>query len=336
MNQRKMIFVFPGQGSQKKGMLAALAEQNKVVADTFEQASDILGYDMKKLCFEDPESQLGLTEYTQPALLATSIAIWRALQDGARDAVSSPLVAGHSLGEYSALVAIQVLDFAQALRLVRLRGKAMQEAVPLGTGGMAALVGDAGIEVVEQLCVQASKPDSVVEIANENSPGQLVVSGHLSALERFTTLVKESKAGRVIPLPVSAPFHSSLMQPAAVRMKEALRDVPFAQGQGRIVANVDARLYESSAYGKELLVDQIVSRVRWTSTNQFFLADSPASVSEILIVEVGSGAVLQGLMRKSLSQGLAPESLRERISLHGTDDPANMRAAIEALRLGLG
>jgi [acyl-carrier-protein] S-malonyltransferase len=334
----KTVFVFPGQGSQKKGMLAELHASRKVVRETFEHASDTLGYSMAKLCLEDPEGQLSLTEYTQPALLAASTALWRLLKSelGASAAefhTGAPTVAGHSLGEYSALVALGVLDFAEALRLVQIRGRAMQAAVPVGLGAMSAFVGD-HTHHADALCQESSDTQHRVEVANENSPAQVVVSGHAQAVERFGAFVKERKLGRALPLPVSAPFHSSLMAPAAAIMAEALSKASFHKTNGTIVANVDAAAYSASVYGPDLLVKQVTQRVKWTSTTRQFLKhlDSPAAAdSKARFIEVGPGTVLQGLLRKTIPQEHQHWVEKDNLSILGSDSLESFDKLLETL-----
>lgn len=334
----KTVFVFPGQGSQKKGMLAELHAGRNVVRDTFEQASDALGYSMVRLCLEDPEGQLNLTEYTQPALLAASTAIWRLIKSelGASAAAvhtRAPTTAGHSLGEYSALVALGVLDFAEALKLVQIRGRAMQAAVPVGLGAMSAFVGD-HTHHADTLCQESSDAQHRVEVANENSPAQVVVSGHAQAVERFGVFVKERKLGRALPLPVSAPFHSSLMAPAAAIMAEALSKATFHKSEGNILANVDAQAYRASEYSPSLLVKQVTQRVKWTATNKHFLKhlESPAAQeSKTRFVEVGPGTVLQGLLRKTIPQEHQGLVERGNLGIFGTDTPESFDKLLEAL-----
>lgn len=299
-----IVFMFPGQGSQKAGMLKDVHANFPVVRQTFAEASDVLGFSMEQLCFEDPESQLNLTAFTQPALLTCSTALFRLLAD-AEVVPSGVVVAGHSLGEYSALVATGVLSFADALRLVRLRGEAMQNAVPVGVGAMAALLGNvlgpnADSSAIDSLCQECSTEDETVSVANENSLSQLVVSGHKGAVDRLVDIFKERKLGRAMPLPVSAPFHSHLMKPAAQEMASALESVSFQQGLGLICANVDARVYRSAEYHRELLVKQIEGRVRWTRS--LINLQAHFDGESALFIEVGPGSVLQGLTRKTLEK----------------------------------
>lgn len=314
--------MFPGQGSQKKGMLRELHTAYPEIRQTFAEASDTLGYSMADLCFDDPEDRLGLTEFTQPALLCGAVAIWRLLQQRAAGALAAPLTAGHSLGEYSALVACGVLDFSNALRLVRIRGQAMQQAVPLGVGTMAAFLGDTGDgDGVSAWCREASTPDERVEVANENSPSQVVVSGHKAAVERFCQIVRDRRLGRAVTLPVSAPFHCSLMEPARRRMADELSKVTWGRGLGTIFANVDANPYAAKSYSADLLERQIVSRVRWTQTLKNALGALGGSPR--CFVEVGPGSVLQGLAKKTLP---GPE-----VTVLGSDTPDSVGQVLKSL-----
>lgn len=294
MNLSNIVLMFPGQGSQSVGMGRDLAENFVEYRDTLVEASDALGFDMAQLCFEDKQSQLGLTEYTQPALLATSIATHRTiLKRAGLSKVAA--VAGHSLGEYSALVCAGALNFSEALKAVRFRGQAMQRAVPVGVGAMAAYVGSQGERVVS-LCRELSTPQSSVEPVNFNSRSQIVLSGHKGAVDAAVAQIAAEKLGRGIPLPVSAPFHSGLMQPAAAEMEQYLESVAMLPLNTPIYANVDAKKYSDSAYTKMHLVRQIASAVLWTQTlESIHSGESPA-----LWLEIGSGSVLQGLVKKTL------------------------------------
>jgi [acyl-carrier-protein] S-malonyltransferase len=289
------IFVFPGQGSQSVGMGSDLYREFKEFASVLEQASDILGISFQKLCFEDSQGLLNQTQYTQPALLTISTGIGAILKE--RAGLSPTCVAGHSLGEYSALVALGVLSFSDALKSVRYRGQVMQQAVPVGVGGMVAYLGSQ-IPQVRKFCQEVSTQDSLVQIVNFNSPQQCVLSGHMAALEKACAFISEHKLGKALKLPVSAPFHSSLMEPAARQMKEFLNEVPFASVFGQIIPNVEAKLYKASEYKKEMLVAQVVSPVLWTDSLQVLNTQYP----DARWIEVGPGAVLQGLIKKTLPQ----------------------------------
>lgn len=293
---KKIIGLFPGQGAQSVGMGRELAKCFALYRQTLEEGSEALGWDLQKLCFEDSEKQLSLTQFTQPALLATSVAAARVLKQEA--GVSFSVYAGHSLGEYSALCAAGALSLSDALRAVHFRGQAMQRAVPVGTGAMAAFLGAATADV-ENLCCEMSNPDGVVEVVNFNCPGQVVLSGHKEAVDKITGIIKEKKLGKCIPLSVSAPFHSSLMVPAALEMKQYLKDVNFHDWAGEIVANVDGAVHTSQTYTKDLLVRQLASPVLWTQSlhkMKSLVDDDPENV---IFVEVGHGKVLQGLLKKT-------------------------------------
>lgn len=282
-------FVFPGQGSQSVGMMRSLAEHEPLVEQTFAEASEVLGYDLWKLCQEGPEEQLGSTERTQPAMLTAGVATWRVWRKHGGGVPSA--MAGHSLGEYSALVCAGVLDFRTAVALVRFRGEAMQAAAPAGQGAMAAILGleDAEVEVA---CEQAAHGE-IVQAANFNSPGQVVIAGAASAVDRAIELLKSKGAKRAIKLPVSVPSHSSLMQPAAERLAAHLQTIEFRPSQVDDIYTVDVRKHGDAASIRRALVEQLVKPVRWTQTIEA-IAASGARV----IVECGPGRVLTGLNRR--------------------------------------
>lgn len=291
--QKKFVLLFPGQGSQSVGMGKDLHTEFQEIRSTFEEASDVLGFNMSRLCFDDPESKLNLTEFTQPAILTLSIAILRTLEKNS--GLSFSLVAGHSLGEYSALVSIGALKFADALKAVHFRGQAMQRAVPVGVGAMAAYLGSK-CEEIPSICKEISAPNYVVEVVNFNSNGQLVLSGNKLAVEQACAIIAEKKLGKAKTLPVSAPFHSSLMKPAATEMNEFLKNIPLHPFEKNIVANVDAKIYSGKNYTKEILVKQIASAVLWTQT----LSTIHNENSEYTWIEVGPGKVLKGLANKTI------------------------------------
>ena len=281
-----LAFVFPGQGSQFVGMLG---EDQPMVAGIFDEASSALGYDLWELVQEGPAEKLNQTEFTQPALLTASVALWRMTQD--RGFELPGVVAGHSLGEYSALVAAGVISFPDAVSLVQKRGRLMQTAVPNGEGSMAAVIGLDG-DVVSEMCERLSA-GGVVEAANFNSPGQVVIAGENEALEAAIDACKEAGAKRVIPLDVSAPFHCSLMQPAAEKMQLALADVTFNSPRLKVIQNVDAVYCDDTELIRDNLVKQMYSAVRWTDTISKMNADGVEKV-----VECGPGKVLSGLTRR--------------------------------------
>ncbi len=280
--------IFPGQGSQKTGMGKGLADAFPICRDTFAEADEALGEPLSRLCFEGPDEQLALTENTQPAILATSVAAWRLLESRG---VRPSFVAGHSLGEYSANVAAGTLRFADAIRIVRRRGRYMQEAVPVGTGAMSAILGlDAA--TVERACAEAAQGE-VVSPANLNGAGQVVIAGSRDAVARAGERAKALGAKRVVALPVSAPFHCALMKPAADRLEPELRALAVEDPLVPIVANVDAAPKRRAADAIAALVAQMASPVLWEESVRRL-----ASEGVTTYVEVGPGTVLSGLVRK--------------------------------------
>ena len=284
----KLTFLFPGQGSQAVGMGKDLAEKHPIARMTFEEADEALGYKLSQLCFEGPEDQLRLTEITQPAILTASVAAWRVLNE---KGLKPSFVAGHSLGEYSAHVAAGTLSFAEAVRTVRNRGKYMQEAVPVGVGTMAAILG-MEFEKVTAVCSDAAN-GQVCEPANINSPEQIVISGHTAAVERATSLADERGAKRAKVLPVSAPFHCSLMKPAQDRLATDLFAINFNKPVAGVVCNVDAILLEDADRSRDALIRQVTGSVKWEQSMRVLIARGVQ-----IFVEVGPGKVLCGLMRQ--------------------------------------
>jgi len=290
-----VVAVFPGQGSQEPGMGRALAEAFPAAREVFEQVDEALGETLSRLIFEGPAEELTLTRNAQPALMATSLAAVRAVESllGRPLAKLVDVVAGHSLGEWSALAAVGAMDVGTAARLLRLRGEAMQEAVPVGEGAMAAILGlDA--EVVEEIAAEAAG-DEVCELANDNADGQAVVSGHRSAVERAVALAKERGARRAVMLDVSAPFHCSLMAPAAERLAAALAEVPLRDPAVPVIANVTAAPVRDGGTVRALLVRQVTARVRWRETMDFLRGAGTHTLAEF-----GAGRVLVGLARRAL------------------------------------
>ena len=286
----KLVFLFPGQGSQSVGMGRDLAEGFPVARRTFEEADDALGFALSKLCFEGPEELLKLTEFTQPSIFTVSVAAQRVL---AERGIMPDYVAGHSLGEYSADVASGVLSFADAVKTVRSRGRFMQEAVPAGEGAMAAVLGLSSEDAAKACADAARESGGLVSAANFNSPEQTVISGAVSAVERAGALAKERGAKRVVPLPVSAPFHCALMQPAQDRLAEVLRGLDFANAKFPVAVNVDATLLTDAADLRDALIRQVTGSVRWVESMRLLINHGPAR-----FVEVGPGKVLCGLMRQ--------------------------------------
>ena len=305
----RTAFVFPGQGAQSVGMLSDVAEADDTVGALFSEASDVLGYDLWQLVQQGPEDKLNQTEFTQPALLTASVALWRVAL--ARGAASPDIVAGHSLGEYSALVAAGVIGFRDAVSLVQKRGQFMQSAVPLGEGGMAAVLG-LDDEQVTAICAEASKEQGVVQAANFNAPGQVVIAGTNAALEAAIAACKEAGAKRAMPLAVSAPFHSELMKPAADKMADELAKVEFSEPAIDVIQNVDADYENDPAAIRENLIKQMYSAVLWTSTVQRMAKDGVTRV-----VECGPGKVLSGLSRR-IDKSLEALSISDLSSLEST------------------
>jgi [acyl-carrier-protein] S-malonyltransferase len=313
-------FVFPGQGSQAVGMGRALAEAFPVARETFEEVDDALGQKLGRLMAEGPESDLTLTENAQPALMAVSLAALRVLvsEGNLQLADKVAFVAGHSLGEYSALAAAGALALADAARLLKRRGRAMQQAVPVGEGAMAALLGldlPAAVEVAAAAAADIGG-GAVCVAANDNAPGQVVVSGHKLAVERAIALAAERGARRSVLLPVSAPFHCALMQPAAEVMRDALAEVALAPPRVPLVANVTARAVESPENIRRLLVDQVTGLVRWRES---VLHMKEEGVHRL--IELGAGKVLTGLARR-IDRDLAAVA---------AGDPAEIEAVLKLL-----
>jgi [acyl-carrier-protein] S-malonyltransferase len=284
-----LAFIFPGQGSQKLGMLAELAEKYSIVQETFAEASAVLGYDLWQLSQQGPQEALNMTERTQPLLLAASVAIWRVWQ---QEKTEQPAVmAGHSLGEWSALVCAGVVSFTDAIRLVQLRGKYMQEAVPSGVGSMAAIIG-LDDESIVSACQTAAEAE-IVSAVNFNSPGQVVIAGHVNAVGRAIAICKEKGAKKAMPLAVSAPFHSALLKPAADRLADEIANVEFQPPAIPVVHNVNAQIESDPAMIKQRMIEQIYHPVLWVDCVNALLAQGVTKA-----VECGPGKVLSGLVKR--------------------------------------
>jgi [acyl-carrier-protein] S-malonyltransferase len=297
-----LAFVFPGQGSQTVGMGLALAEAYPVARQTFEEVDDALGDHLSRIIFEGPDDRLRLTENAQPALMAVSLAVVRVMESegNLRLADKAAFVAGHSLGEYSALAAAGSLELADAARLLRRRGQAMQQAVPVGEGAMAAVLG-LDLDAAQAVAVEAAQGE-VCQAANDNAPGQVVLSGHTAAIERAIEIAKAKGAKRAILLPVSAPFHCSLMAPAADVMAEALAGVAVKMPQTPLVANVTASHISDPDEIRRKLVEQVTGAVRWRESVAFMAAQGVET-----IFELGAGKVLSGLCKR-IDRSLASQS----------------------------
>lgn len=306
----QFAMVFPGQGSQTVGMLADLAAQYPVVQETFAQASDVLGYDLWQLTAQGPAEELNKTWQTQPALLTASVAIWRVWQQ--QGGKQPALMAGHSLGEYSALVCAGALDFQETVRLVELRGKLMQEAVPEGTGAMYAIIG-LDNDAIAAAC-EASAQGQVVSPVNFNSPGQVVIAGNKEAVERAGAACKAAGAKRALPLPVSVPSHCALMKPAAEKLAEALKAITVTTPAIPVINNVDARIETDPQAIRAALVKQLYNPVRWTECVTYVAAQGVDT-----LLEVGPGKVLTGLTKRIV----------DTLSAAAINDPASLSGALE-------
>jgi [acyl-carrier-protein] S-malonyltransferase len=306
-----VVAIFPGQGSQAPGMGLDLAQNFAVARQVFEEADDALGFSISRLCFEGPAEELQLTENTQPAILTTSVAAFRAARE---NGLPQPqFVAGHSLGEYSALVAAGVLELADAVKTVRARGQYMQQAVPIGTGAMAAVIGGE-LSAIEDAC-RESRGNQVCSVANSNSPNQVVIAGNTEAVDSAIELLK-GVAKRLIKLNVSAPFHCALMKPAQDKLAPHLESLSFNAPQVPVVTNVDARPTIGSDELRDALLRQVSAPVRWLESMQLLIDDGATT-----FVEVGPGKVLSGLMRQT----------NRDVSCLNVEDAASLEATLAAL-----
>lgn len=309
-----LAFLFPGQGSQRVGMLSEALTSFDEAASVFEECSQALGFDLTALVLEGDPEQLNLTEYTQPALLAASVALWRTWV--ARGGAKPATMAGHSLGEFSALCCAGALSLSDAVTVVRERGRFMQTAVPVGVGAMAAILGLDDETVTTQCAAISSGSEGIVEAVNFNAPGQVVIAGNVDAVNKAITALKEAGAKRAMPLPVSAPFHTSLMKPAGEKLAEVLGNITFTTPDIPVIHNVHAQAEADPGKIRELLVQQISSPVRWTDCVAALQSSGATQYAEC-----GAGNVLGGLLRR-IDRGLSCKALEQ---------PDNLLDAMETL-----
>lgn len=309
----KTAFLFPGQGSQKVGMVQNLFENYDSVKALIKEADETLGFSISKMMFEGPDTELMKTEFTQPAILTASVAVWQVLKE---HGLTPDIAAGHSLGEYSALVAAGAISFADAVNTVHLRGRFMQEAVPLGEGGMAAVIGS-NPETIVKVCGEVSTEDLPVQAVNFNCPGQVVIAGATAAVEKACEALKEAGARRAIMLKVSAPFHSTLMEPAALRLKEVLDKIDIHDTAIPVVANVNAKEETKADEIRKNLVDQAAHPVHWEESIRNMVAGGVD-----MTVEAGPGTVLTGFMKK----------IARSVPCHHAEDVASINEVVAALK----
>jgi [acyl-carrier-protein] S-malonyltransferase len=312
-DKMKTAFLFPGQGSQKVGMVQDLFENYDSVKALIKEADETLGFSISKMMFEGPDTELMKTEFTQPAILTASVAVWQVLKE---HGLTPDIAAGHSLGEYSALVAAGAISFADAVHTVHLRGRFMQEAVPLGEGGMAAVIGSTP-ETIVTVCGEVSTEDLPVQAVNFNCPGQVVIAGATAAVEKACEALKEAGARRAIMLKVSAPFHSTLMEPAALRLKEVLDKIDIHDTAIPVVANVNAKEETKADEIRKNLVDQAAHPVHWEESIRNMVAGGVD-----MTVEAGPGTVLTGFMKK----------IARSVPCHHAEDVATIDEVVTALK----
>ncbi|HLS98952.1 MAG: ACP S-malonyltransferase [Porticoccaceae bacterium] len=313
MKKTDLAFIFPGQGSQKIGMLAELAGQHPLIGATFEEASAVLGYDLWDLSQNGQQEDINLTERTQPLLLTASVALWRVWE--ARGGAVPALMAGHSLGEWSALVCNGTVAFADAVKLVRMRGAFMQEAVPAGEGAMAAVMG-LDDQVIRDICAESAQ-GGVVSAVNYNSPGQVVIAGDAAAVGRAVEALKAAGAKRALPLPVSAPFHTSLMKPAGDRLAAHIRATPFNAPAIPVVHNVHARVEHDPEVIKERMIEQIHNPVLWVDCIKAMV-----DMGITTLVECGAGKVVSGLAKR----------IDKNLAVYATEDSASLEEALSSTK----
>ena len=301
-------FIFPGQGSQVVGMCKDVCNSFPVAKKTFMEADEALGFSISKMCFEGPEDDLRLTYNTQPAILTVSVALTRVL---AEQGIKPEIVAGHSLGEYSALVAAEAMDFMDAVRVVRKRGQFMQEAVPVGQGSMAAIMGLEDEQIIA-ICNQVEQDGGIVQAVNFNCPGQVVIAGETASVDKAVELLKAAGARRAVLLPVSAPFHSTLMKPAGERLKEVLDGITIKNAIIPVVANVTADKVQDASEIKRLLVEQAAKPVRWVESIEKMQAENVS-----VFAEVGPGKVLTGFSKK-IAKTIPVVNVEDLVSLEKT------------------